>query len=141
MIKVIYGEKGMGKTKVIVDSANRLAEESTGDVVFLDYSDRLVHSLKRRIRFINVSDYPVESQDALLGFVCGIFSQNYDIEGIFIDGLNHILKKEASEMEELFKKLSDFSDKNELSIFITISGRNEDMPGFLKEHIVDINLV
>ena len=35
MIKVIYGEKGTGKTKIILDSVNNSVATAKGNVVFI----------------------------------------------------------------------------------------------------------
>jgi hypothetical protein len=135
MIKVIYGEKGMGKTKILIDTANKLASDSKGDVVFIDEGSQLMYDLKHEIRFINVSDFPVHDQNGFFGFVCGIVSQDYDIEGIFIDGLNYITKQKAVDLPEFFKNLKTVSEKFNINFFITINGNNQDIPDFIREFI------
>ncbi len=133
MIRIIYGEKGMGKTKILINTANNLAGQSKGDVVFIDDSNQLIYDLKHDIRFINVSDFPSMGQDGFIGFICGMVSQDYDIEGIFIDGLNYILKQNASEFGKFFGILKPFSEKHGIDFYITINGKNEDIPEFIKE--------
>lgn len=135
MIKVIYGEKGMGKTKILVDTANKLASEGSGDVVFIDDSNQLMYDLKHEIRFINVSEYPVNCPTGFFGFLCGIAAQDYDIEGIFIDGLNYIVKKKASELKEFFDHIRILSDKAGINFYMTINGTNEQIPDFIAEYV------
>lgn len=136
MIKVIYGPKGMGKTKVLIDTANKLAQQAKGDVVFIDDSTQLIYDLKHEVRFVNVSDFPFLGRDGFFGFICGILSQNYDIEGIFIDGLNYITKQKATELEPFFKNIKVLTDKEKIDFCITINGVNEELPEFLKPYIV-----
>lgn len=133
MIKVIYGEKGMGKTKILIDTANKLSTEGSGDVVFIDDSTQLMYDLKHEIRFVNMTDFPVMDTSGFFGFLCGVLSQDYDIEGIFIDGLNYIVKKKAGELEDFFEKLGIVEKKTGIKFFITINGNNDDIPAFLKE--------
>lgn len=133
MIKVIYGEKGMGKTKILIDTANKLSEESSGDVVFIDDSSQLMYDLKHEIRFVNVSDFPGMDPSGFFGFLCGILSQDYDIDGIFIDGLNYIVKKKAGELESFFEKLGIVEKKTGIKFYITINGTCDDIPNFLKD--------
>lgn len=135
MIKVIYGEKGMGKTKVLVDTANKLSAEGSGDIVFIDDSTQLIYDLKHEIRFVNTTDFPDMDPSGFFGFVCGILSQDYDIEGIFIDGLNYIVKKKADELGDFFEKLSILEKKTSIGFYITINGKNDDVPGFLAEFL------
>ena len=138
MIKVIYGPKGMGKTKVLIDTVNKLAQQAKGVVVFLDDSTQLMYDLKHEVRFVNVSDFPFLGRDGFFGFLCGILSQNYDIEGIFIDGLNYITKQNAVELESFFKNLQEVVDKTGIDFYITINGTSEALPEFLKPYITII---
>jgi hypothetical protein len=134
MIKVIYGEKGMGKTKILIDTANKIALKAKGDVVFIDDSTQLMYDLNHKVRFVNVSEFPPIGTEGFFGFICGILSQNYDIEGIFIDGLNYITKKKAADMEVLFKNLQVIAEKVNIDFYITINGVNEELPEFLKQY-------
>ena len=134
MIKVIYGPKGMGKTKILIDTANKLVLEAKGHVVFIDDTTQLMYDLKHEIRFVNVSDFPFLGLEGFFGFICGILSQNYDIEGVFIDGLNYITKQKATDLEPYFKNLKDVSEKFKIDFFITINGATEEMPEFLKQY-------
>ena len=54
MIKVFYGKKGMGKTKNMLENALSVANESRGNVVYIDDSNELLSKLSHKIRFINV---------------------------------------------------------------------------------------
>ena len=135
MIRVIYGEKGMGKTKIIIESANKMAEEIKGDIVFLDHNTKLMYDLNRRIRFTNISEFQVKGQSAFIGFLSGVLSQNYDIEVVYIDGLNYILDQGAEELKSLFDNLKSLSEKTNTKFFITINGKNQEMPEYLKEYI------
>lgn len=139
MIRVIYGEKGMGKTKILIDTANNMAMEGKGDVVFIDDSSQLMYDLKSNIRFINVSDFPIKCQTGFLGFLCGIVSQDYDIEGVFIDGLNYIVKQKAAELKEFFDNLKAVSEKYQINYYITINVKSDEVPEFLKEFAEKLN--
>ena len=136
MIKILYGEKGTGKTKALIDAANNLAAEGSGDVVFIDYQNRSMYDLKHKIRFINASDFPVCGQREFLGFLCGIISQDYDIESIFIDGLTHIVKQDASLLEDLFEGVRTLAGKYGVSFYISVSGKAGEAPAFIKEYMV-----
>ena len=135
MIKVIYGSKGTGKTKILTEAANKLAQQAKGTVVFIDYTTKLMYDLRHEVRFVNISDFPFLGLEGFFGFICGVFSQNYDIEGIFIDGLNFITKQKASELEHFFRSLQQIVDKANIDIYITINGVNEELPKYLEQYI------
>ena len=45
MIQIIFGEKGTGKTKKILDLANQSAKDAKGSVVFIDDDDSYMFDL------------------------------------------------------------------------------------------------
>ena len=135
LIKVFYGEKGMGKSKMMVDMANEHASQKKGDVVFIDDSNDLMYKLKHQIRFTDISDYPVKGSVPLFAFICGIISQNYDIEGIFIDGLTYIVKESTDKLGGFFNAIEKLSNRFNIHFFLSINGKQEDMPEFLKAYV------
>lgn len=137
MIKVLYGRKGMGKTKIMLDKANSMVDKSSGKVVFIDDSNELMTKLKYSIRFVNVLDYPIHGSHEFLGFICGIASQDYDLETVFIDGLTYIVKEDIDDMKNFFTGLDKISELCDVKFYISINGDENNPPGFLKEYIVE----
>ena len=56
MIRIIYGKKGSGKTKKIIDAANEAVKYSTGELVFIDDDNRYMYDLRHEIRFVNATE-------------------------------------------------------------------------------------
>lgn len=56
-------------------------------MIFIDDDNRAMYDLHHDIRFINLSEFPVSSACEFIGFICGLISNNYDIEKIYIDGI------------------------------------------------------
>ena len=135
MIKVFFGEKGMGKSKMMVDLANEHAGKGKGNVVFVDDSNDLMLKLKYQIRFTDVSVYPVEGADQFFAFICGIISQNYDIESIFIDGLTYIVKAGIGTLEGFFANIEKLMQKYGIDFIFSINGKPESIPPFLKAYV------
>ncbi|MDR1438503.1 MAG: hypothetical protein LBJ10_00360 [Clostridiales bacterium] len=135
MIKVFYGEKGMGKSKMMVDMANEHADMRKGDVVFIDDSNDLMYKLKHEIRFTDVSVYPVNGAEQFFAFVCGIISQDFDIESVFIDGLTYIVKENILSLEGFFQELKVIAEKYNINFVLSINGKAESTPEFLKEFL------
>lgn len=141
MIKVFYGKKGTGKTKLITDMANNLVEKCKGQIVFIDDSSHLMYDIRHDVRFINISEYPVKGSDSFSGFICGLAAGNYDIECILIDGLTYIIKQNGCEeakdcqMEGFFDKISDLSDNRNIDFYITVTGDEEAIPSYIARYI------
>lgn len=135
MVKVYYGRKGMGKTKHMLDSANGLVKESKGNVIYIDDSNELAIKLDHKIRFVNILEYPVKGADAFLGFICGVASQNYDIETIFIDGLTYIVEQSAEELSKFFAGVDKLSKEHNVDFYMSINGDENNPPEFITQYI------
>lgn len=133
MVEVIFGEKGTGKTKRILDLANRTSLEAKGSLVFIDDDKSYMFDLKRNVRFINAADYGIEGPKMLYGFLCGIAAQDFDLEYIFIDGFMNIVKHDLSVLEGLFSDLEAFTAKQNVHLVISASGKAEQLPEYLRK--------
>ena len=76
MVQIIAGKKGKGKTKHLLDRANSAIRDSKGSIVYLDKSSKHMYELSNKIRLINVKEYPIESSEGFIGFICGIISHD-----------------------------------------------------------------
>ncbi len=136
MIKVIFGDKGTGKTKKIIGMANGAAAEGLGDVVFIDSSNRYTIALDRKIRYIDINDYDIKDLREFYGFLSGVIAQNYDIDKIYIDGLLDMYRQEESVIETFFTELEKLTNNFNVKFYMTMSGNPENIPVFLKEYIL-----
>ena len=97
MVQLIYGTKGSGKTKRLLEMVNKEAETAQGDVIFIDDDKRYMYDVRHQVRFVDVSEYSVDSEEKLYGFICGMLAQNFDISAIYLDAFIHIVKKQPEE--------------------------------------------
>ena len=137
MIRIIYGKKGSGKTKKIIDAANEAVKSSTGELVFIDDDNRYMYDLRHEIRFVNATEYDVSSPDTFMGFICGILAGNYDMKQLFIDGFLRLVKSEMADLEPFFVKLEDITRRHGVDVVISASAKDDTVPEFLKKYIVD----
>ena len=134
MIKLIYGPKGTGKTKKLIDSANAEAQTAKGLSVFITNTKRYMYDLNRAVRFIDVNDWAIAGEDALCGFVKGVAACNGDNEHIYIDGIARIAGKELADLAGIFYMLDKISGENGITITITCSCTKEEMPDFVAKY-------
>ncbi len=134
MIKIIYGPKGEGKTKQLIDGANQHAEKAKGLSVFITDTKRYMYDLSRSVRFIDVTDWAVAGEDALCGFVKGIAASDGDYEYMYIDGLARIAGKELKDLAGIFYMLDKISNENKIVITITCSCTKEELPEFVAKY-------
>ena len=79
MIKLIVGAKGSGKTKTLIEMANKAAQESKGNVVCVEKGDKLARELPTNVRLVNSEEYQIQGFASLYGFLAGFLAGNYEI--------------------------------------------------------------
>ncbi|MBO4262261.1 MAG: hypothetical protein J5903_00560 [Clostridia bacterium] len=129
MIKLVYGPKGFGKTKIILDDVNAAAEKAKGNVVFI--TDKKINSVSINInvRCVYTEEYGVKSIDTFDGFIKGLIAGNSDIEYLFVDGIARITGADLPAMKNLIKDFDSLGDG--INVELTISSTKEDMPEYL----------
>ncbi len=135
MIKIIYGPKGTGKTKQLIDVANSNALDAKGLSVFITDNKRCMYDLHRSVRFIDVADYQVAGEEALCGFVKGVAACNSDHEYIYVDGVSRITGKPVGELAGIFYMLDKVAGENDITIYITCSCEEAELPDFVKKYL------
>ena len=128
MVQIIAGEKGKGKTKHLLDKVNESVKSATGNIVYLDKSQKHMYELSNKVRLINASDYLIANGDEFLGFLCGIISQDHDLEEMYLDSFLTIAKLEDEDIERAIIKLEDISSKFHVNFVLSISKNEKDLP-------------
>lgn len=135
MIKIVTGETGEGKTKHLIDMANQSINETKGNVVYLDKDTSHMYSLRHEIRYINISDYPIDNYHEFFGFMCGVLSEDNDISRIFVDGflkMAHV--NEINNSEELVNKLKQMTDKFGVQLVVSVNCTTDELPENLRKN-------
>ena len=131
MIRIIYGKKGSGKTKRILEEANASVETAKGHNVFITDTSRFIYDLKHQLRYVNAKDYGIESPRGLRAFIDGMIAGNSDIETVFIDGAARISNVPVSEMKDFYEDLEKVGEKFGIKFVLTVSEAEEDLPDFV----------
>lgn len=136
MIQLIAGEKGKGKTKSLIDMANEAVKNSKGHVVYIDDNKRYIYNLDYHIRFIETKNFPIYNYNEFFGFICGILSEDFDIDHIFIDGLLKMAHIDENMATEFIHKLKELSEKFEIKFIISMCCDTKNLPQNLIEYLV-----
>ena len=112
MVEIIAGEKGKGKTKHLLDRVNGAVPGSNGNIVYLDKSQKHMYELSNKVRLINVKDYPIEDCDEFIGFICGIISQDHDLEMMFLDSFLKLSCLEGEDITDTITTLERIGEKS-----------------------------
>ena len=141
MVQLIVGRKGKGKTKYLLDKVNTEVKDIAGNVVYLDKSTRHMFELNNKIRLINVSDYMVTNSDEFVGFICGIISQDHDLQQMYFDSFLKIACMEDSaavseDVNAVIGKLEAVSTKFNVDFVLSISLDAHELSEDLKSKII-----
>ncbi len=136
MIGVIFGEKGTGKTKHILEMANKSAKEAKGSLVFIDSDNSYMYDLSNKIRFVNATEYGITMPKMLYGFICGMAAMDFDLEYIFIDGLISIVHKELDTLALHFGDIQKLAQERGINVIIAVNGNEKTIPSFLLDYVM-----
>jgi hypothetical protein len=136
MVEIIAGKKGKGKTKYLLDKVNTAVDGATGNIVYLDKSQKHMHELSNKVRLINVSEYPIENCDEFLGFVCGVASQDYDLQEMYLDSFLTIANLGDDEIVHAIEKLDVISEKFDIKIVLSVSKDEVELPECAKAKLI-----
>ena len=129
MVQLIVGKKGKGKTKQLLDKVNSEVKDISGSIVYLDKSTKHMYELNNKVRLIDVSRYMIENADEFLGFVCGIISQDHDLEQMYFDSFLKIAVLEG-------KDISAVSDFFQVDFILSVSMDESELPETVKDKII-----
>lgn len=137
MVQILAGEKGEGKTKKLIAMANKAGKSANGSVVFVDDDNSRMYDLHYSVRFVDTPKFIMEDPQVFRGFVCGILSQNSDIEKIYIDGLNHIVDKVSdADFVKFIEELEKTSAEAETDMIMIISRKQDLLPAEVQKYLV-----
>ena len=135
MVELIVGKKGKGKTKVLVDKVNGASKNVNVIIVYLDKSTKHMYELNNKIRLIDVSGYPIINADEFVGFICGIISQDHDLEQIYLDSFLTTAKLEGLDISGTLEQLEEIGEKFGISFIISVSLDKEEIPAEFQDKI------
>ena len=110
MVQLIIGNKGRGKTRYLLEKVNSEVKVILGNICYLDKSSKHMFELNNRVRLINVSDFAIENTDQFIGFICGIISQDHDLEQMYFDSFLKIAHLEGQDITAAIKRIQKIGD-------------------------------
>ena len=136
MVQLIVGNKGKGKTKHLLDKVNTVIKDAQGNVVYLDKSTKHMFELNNKIRLIDVSEYLVTNSDEFIGFICGIISQDHDLQHMYFDSFLKIACVSEDEIGTAVEKLETISTKFHVDFVLSVSIDESALPDDLKSKVI-----
>ena len=136
MVQLIVGKNGKGKTKQLLDKVNSEVKDIAGSIAYLDKSTKHMYELNNKVRLIDVSRYMIENESEFLGFVCGIISQDHDLEQMYFDSFLKIAALEDKDISAVVEKLERMSDFFQVDFILSVSRDESELPESVKDKII-----
>jgi len=135
MVELIVGKEGKGKTKQLLERVNSEIKTASGNIVFIDRNDKHMFELNNKVRLVNVAEYDFTNSSEFLGFVCGILSQDHDIEQMYIDAVLKVAKTDKSELVAVVKRLDLIGKKFNVKFTASVTLDASDIAEEIREYI------
>lgn len=136
MVQIIAGKKGKGKTKHLLDRANFAIRDSRGSIVYLDKSSKNMYELSNKIRLINVNEYPITCSEGFIGLICGIISQDHDLETMFLDSFLKLSCLEGEDISDTITTLERIGEKYHVTFVLSVSMDAGNLPENVRANVI-----
>lgn len=137
MIQLIVGAKGKGKTKHLLEKVNNAVKTVDGNIVYLDKNSKHMYELKNRIRLINTSEFPFTSTDEFFGFLCGIVSQDHDLQEVYLDSFMDVaFIKDKECVEGVLDKFDKISNQFDVDFVVSVTMEPDEVPEKYKSQVI-----
>ena len=135
MVKILAGKEGSGKTKHLLKKANEQVKTTNGNIVYLDSDKRHIYDLKHEIRFLNMEEFPIDRPEEFVGFLCGIISNDYDIQTIYVDGLYNMVEMNEVDALACIGKLEHVANKFDIEFRIGMNYLGDQVPTGIQKYV------
>ena len=138
MVQLIVGKKGKGKTKALLDHVNAAIKEANGNIVYIDKSSKHMFELNNKIRLIDASTFPLKNSDEFVGFLCGILSQDHDLEDMYLDSFLKVSRLEENHdgIDDCLAQLENISKQFGVNFILSVSMDKEELSPSAQEKIL-----
>ena len=135
MIQLIMGLKGSGKTKRLVSAIKEAAQSARGDVVCIEFGQKLTYDLPHKVRLVDSKEYGITNVDMLKGFLSGLHAGNYDITNVYIDNLYKTIGTDRAAGEAFILWCAEFAKANDMNITVTVSDDPAEASEAVKQYL------
>lgn len=139
MIDLIIGNKGSGKTKLLIERVNEALSQSEGNVVVVEKGQKLTYDINYKARLIDTDAYHISGFEAFYGFLSGICAGNYDVTHIFVDATFKIGGRNYENLADFLARVNDLAKESSTRFCFTISCGEEELPHRIFDFSAKIN--
>ena len=95
-----------------------------------------MYELNNKIRLITVQNFPITTSEAFVGFICGIISQDHDLETMYLDSFLKLAVLEGEDISDTYITLKKISEVYHVNFVLSISLDATELPECAKGDVV-----
>ena len=77
-----------------------------------------MYELNNKVRLIDASEFMIDNADNFIGFICGVISQDHDLEQMYLDSFLKVAKLEGADISATLSKLETIGRNVDVNICI-----------------------
>ena len=135
MVQLIIGEKGKGKTTKLLEIVEQNLQKATGNCVYVDKSQKHMYDLNNKVRLVNSTEYSLKNKYEFMGFICGIISQDHDIEYVYFDNFMILANMGVADLEGSVMRLNEISEIFDVNFVATVSVTEDMIPNSISQYV------
>ena len=136
MVKIITGNKGSGKTKILIEMINKAEQATDGYVVCIDKNDKLRYDIGHSVRIVETDANAIFSFEAFYGLVAGLIAGNYDIKDIFVDSILKVGGADFDGLGALLAKIDKLTG-SDVNVVFTVSADKSALPDTVSKYAIN----
>ena len=78
----------------------------------------------------------MESADGFIGFICGLISQDHDLQTVFLDSFLKVANLEGADITSTIDELEKLGNKRNITFVLSISLDESELPTNAKNDVI-----
>ena len=115
---------------------NSEVQNVSGNIVYLDKNTKHMYELNNKVRLIDVSSYMLSDSNEFIGFICGIISQDHDLQQMYFDSFLKIACAEGTDIEPIVNRLETISQSFGVDFVLSVLLDETELSDSLKEKVI-----
>ena len=96
-----------------------------------------MYELNNKVRLIDASEFMIDNADNFIGFICGVISQDHDLEQMYLDSFLKVAKLEGADISATLNKLEAIGEKYHVTFVLSISMDSAKLPEDMKSKVIN----
>ena len=94
-----------------------------------------MYDLNRKVRLVNSTEYPLNNKFEFMGFICGMVSQDNDLEYVYFDNFMVLANMTIDDLEGAILKLDEIGNQFDVKFIATVSATRDQISSKIEKFV------